>query len=109
MATLSRAQRLQALVATLAETLGRGATIHEIRDAWAAAESAAAPASLTAEVGSLLRRGLVVHAGGRPGFSEYAPQGFASRIDAARRADDVECVFQACAAAVTRLERPVTT
>lgn len=82
----SRAHRLVQLVDALVESEDRGVTVGEIREAYQGREGEPAPDSLTSEISSLKRRGVLAIVGGRPGHSLYAPAD--RELDLHQRQDD---------------------
>ncbi|HKK07882.1 MAG TPA: hypothetical protein VKA44_03280 [Gemmatimonadota bacterium] len=88
------AHRLVELIGARAEALGRGLEVDEIREAWEEAEGEEAPRTLTAEVSSLKRRGVLRAAGGRPGHTLYAPAGMTG-LTKRREDDDAVIVLDA--------------
>lgn len=104
----SRAHRLVQLIRALTEELGRGVEVGEIRDAYESRTDDEPPDSLTAEISSLKRRGILEVVGGRPGHSLYAPAD--SDLDFHHRQDDgVVLVLKALRSAFEREKRPLAT
>lgn len=82
----SRAHRLVTLIGAAAEERGRGISTAELRELYETETGEKAPASLTSEVSSLKRRGVLAIVGGRPGHSLYAPVGM--ELDSGAPVDD---------------------
>lgn len=118
----SRARTILSVFAALANEMGRGATIAEVRLAYPRFTGQAPPVTLTAEAASLARREILVATGGRSSRTEYAPTGCrlgtteqrgAPPLVAASpevRADDgALIVLRAVEALWAELARPVST
>ncbi|HKK07289.1 MAG TPA: hypothetical protein VKA44_00240, partial [Gemmatimonadota bacterium] len=104
----SRAHRLVELIRQGAERLGRGLELAEIRDAWREAEGSEPPKTLTSEVSSLKRRGVLKAAGGRPGHTLYAPADMTG-LKAHRADDNAVIVLEALRRGYRRLGRALST
>lgn len=104
----SRAHRIVELLREGAERLGRGLELDELREAWREAEGGEPPKTLTAEVASLKRRGVLEAAGGRPGHTLYAPAGMTG-LKAQREDDDAVIVLEALRRGYRRLGRALST
>lgn len=104
----SRADLIVRIVAKAAEAHGRGLTTGEIRTAFEKHTKSPAPRSLTSEVHSLTKRGVLEITGGRAGRSLYAPTGagYAGRED---EDDDALLVHRAVRSGFKRLRRPLST
>lgn len=104
----SRAHTIFTVATELANRLGRGAEVPELREAFEQETGTRAPPSFTSEVHSLKRRGLLEVVGGRASHSLLAPAGF--EPDRGHREDDeVLVVLRALRAAYGRLGRPAST
>lgn len=104
----SRAHRIVELVREGAERLARGLELEEIREAWREAEGTEPPKTLTSEVSSLKRRGVLKAAGGRAGHTLYAPADMTG-IDRQRADDDAVIVLEALRRGHRRLDRALST
>lgn len=104
----SRAHELVQLVDALVGEKDRGVTIGEIREAYEHRLNEPAPGSLTSEISSLKRRGVLAIVGGRPGHSLYAPAN--RELDPHQRQDDDGIiVLEALKDGFARRGRPLTT
>lgn len=104
----SRAHSYVQLIRARAEELGRGIEVGEIRTVYVQETGKEAPDSLTAELSSLKRRGVLEAVGGRPGHTLYAPAGMELE-KAHREEDDAVIVLEALWRAYRRLERALST
>lgn len=104
----SRASVIYEVTEAHVRVLGRGADIGEIREAYERSTAQSAPKSFTAEVCSLVRRGLLERVGGRNTRTLYAPPG--SGLEGRENAeDDVLKVLGALRSAHARLKRAIST
>lgn len=82
----------------------------EIRDAYRNATGEEPPDSLSSEISSLTRRGVLEITGGRPGHSRYAPADLDLEEDeGGGPEDDTLVVFKALRSGYDRLERALST
>jgi hypothetical protein len=103
----SRSDTISRLVLRHTDVTGQGLKLVGIARAYEAETGIQAPASLGAEVGSLVRRGILVRAGGRPGHTVFAHRDSAPVLQDA--VDDVILVLRALRSVSRRRARPVTT
>lgn len=102
----SRARVIVDLIWGLTDHLGRGVAICEIREAFSQ-KGAGAPPSLTSEVHSLKRRGVIETVAGRVGHSLFALPG--SQVSGESDNDEGIQVLRAVRRAWERVGRPLST
>jgi hypothetical protein len=99
----SRSRKIVGLIWRLSQELGRGVEIAEIREAYPGKP----PATLTAEVHSLKRRGVIQTLGGRASHMRFGLPG--SGLPGGSEEDEGEQVLAALKAAWARERRPIST
>lgn len=103
----SRADQISTLVKVQSTQLGRGLTIAEIRAGWCRQHAGEVPESFTADVFSLIRRGVLIRVGGRVGSSLYAhPE---ASIGEEGVSSDAEKILRALRTLHKRERRPLAT
>ena len=103
----SRSHAIAMLVLEESQQLGRGLETAEIRKLYEEREGEPAPSSLTSEVYSLAKRGILVRCGGRTGHTLFCHRDAVLEVQTPE--DDVVLVLKALQSAYRRHGRPLST
>lgn len=103
----SRARAYVELIWQQANSMGRGVEVGEVRSAYEYATGDSAPSSLTSELHSLKRRGVIEVVGGRPGRTLFALPG--QDVAGSNAEDEVLQVWDAVRRGWRRWKEPLST